>query len=97
MMLEEDKLRQFLYNHNIPNWPADEDGDELDLENLLIIGISEVGIEFCCGGDWQMPQRLLLTPGLDVVGVEGPTAFGAIEVDGESLGGLEAWLAEHGA
>jgi len=91
-MTAEGSFRHFLFDLNIPNWPVDEDGDSLDLENLLIIGVSERGIEFCCGGDWQEPQRLLLTPDLDVIGVEGPTDFSDIEVDEESLAGLDAWL-----
>jgi hypothetical protein len=94
-MTPEGRFRQFLFDLDIPGWPI-VDGDELDTENLLIIGVSERGVEFCCGGDWQMPQRLLLTPDLDVVGVPGPTAFPDIEVDKESLAGLEAWLEARG-
>ncbi len=85
-------FRDFLREVHISNWPEDEHGDDLDLENLLLISVSKYGVEFCCGGDWQMPQRLLLTPDLDVVGMEGPTAFPDIEVDEESLARLMAWL-----
>lgn len=90
-MTAERKLRHFLFDLDIPNWP-EEDGDPLDLENLLAISVSERGVEFCCGGDWQEPQRLLLTPDLDVVGVDGPTAFPDIEVDKKSVARLDAWL-----
>ena len=62
------------------------------MENLLVISVSEAGIEFCCGGDWQIPQRLLLTPDLNVVAVDGPTAFPEIEVDKKSLDALDSWL-----
>lgn len=79
---------------NIPNWPEDEYGDSLDTENLVVIGMSESGVEFCCGGDWQEPQRLLLTPDRKVVRMTGPTNFGEIEIDTESLAGLEEWLEE---
>ncbi len=88
----EEKFKQFLFDLDT-NWPV-VDGEPLDTENLLLISVSERGIEFCCGGDWQAPQRLLLTPDLDVVSVDGPTAFPDIEVDEESLVELDSLLAE---
>ena len=81
-------LREAAY---IPSWPVDEYGDLIDTENLIVIKVSESGVEFCCGGDWQDPMRLLLTPDLSVEVVDGPTSFGEIEIDTESLSRLEAW------
>ena len=93
MTVAEATFRDFLYDLDIiPGWPDAEPGDPLDMENLLLIKLSNAGVEFCCGGDWQSPQRLLLTPDLNVVGVDGPTAFPDIEIDEGSLVGLDAWL-----
>lgn len=80
----------------ISSWPVDEYGDSIDTENLIVIRVSEGGVEFCCGGDWQEPRRMLLLhvagSGYRVREVEGETCFPDIEVDGKSLQGLEEWL-----
>ena len=90
--LRESDVPEWLF----PGWPRDKDGDSIDIENLIVIGVSAAaGVEFCCGGDWQDPRRLLLTPDLRVVGVDGPTSFGEIETDAESLSNLVEWLGKN--
>ena len=85
-------LTRYLQGVDIPGWPVD-----VDTENLVVIRVSEGGVEFCCGGDWQEPRRMLLY----VVGqeqrvreVEGETCFPDIEIDDKSLQGLEEWINE---
>lgn len=63
-----DKFIRWLYEHEfwgLPGWPLVDD-EPLDIENLQVVGSTTAGIEFCCGGDWQNPQQLLLTPELKI-------------------------------
>ena len=87
-------LREVVLPH-ISSWPVDEYGDPIDTENLIVVGVSESGVEFCCGGDWQEPRRMLLCAigqEYHVREVEGETCFPDIEIDEESLRGLAKWL-----
>jgi hypothetical protein len=54
-------LEEWLYNNpDLNGWPDGDDREPLDTENLHIIAVTRRGIDFCCGGDWQSPQWLLL-------------------------------------
>ena len=75
----------------IPGWPRDEDDNPIDTENLVVIRLSRIGLEFCCGGDWQEPRRMIYAKDY-VEEVAGETCFPDIEIDEESLRGLVVWL-----
>jgi hypothetical protein len=65
-----------------------------DTENLHIIAVTRRGIDFCCGGDWQSPQWLLLKPDctIEVVvnDLDQVVGYGCGEPD------LSRWIGEDG-
>lgn len=79
----------------IPGWPRDKSGDPIDTENLVVISLSKAGLEFCCGGDWQEPRRMILyvkDHSYHVEEIAGETCFPDIEINEEKLRGVGGWL-----
>jgi len=45
---------------NLPNFPIDEDGELLELENYGVMGVTDTKLVFYCGGDWQTPTEIVV-------------------------------------
>ncbi len=60
-------LTRWLFRHAyVPGWPKANTGDHLDIRNLNVVAITDEGVEFSCGGSWQVPQLLRLKRDLTI-------------------------------
>lgn len=77
MDFPENVLKEWLYENEdvLSSFPYDEDGELQDVENLMVLASSKRGIDFICGGDWQKPMWLLLTPERTIEVVERNISF----------------------
>ena len=44
----------------LPNFPRDEDGELMDLENYGVMQVTDTKLVFYCGGDWQKPTEIVV-------------------------------------